>query len=61
MIHIYLKDLKGKAVHLLNEPLTSVSNCLIISNDCVVKQESEAKSVPTVLVQLTLAGNVFVR
>lgn len=61
MIDISLEDLKGKATHLLNEPLTSVSNNFIISNDWVVKQESEAKNVPTVLVQLTLACNVFVR
>lgn len=60
-IQIYFKDLKGEAVHLLNEPLTSVSNNLIINNDWVVKQEPAAKNVSVVLVKLTLACNVFER
>lgn len=48
-------------MHLLNEPLTSASNNLIISNDWVVKQESAAKSISIVLVKLTLVCNVFER
>lgn len=60
-IQIYFKDLKGKAMHLLNEPLTSASNNLIINNDWVVKQESAAKNISIVLVKLTLACNVFER
>jgi len=60
-IQIYFKDLKGKAMHLLNEPLTSASNNLIINNDGVVKQESAAKNIAIVLVKLTLACNVLER
>lgn len=32
-VQIYFRDVKGEAAHLLNEPLTSAANDLIINDD----------------------------
>lgn len=53
--------MRGEALHLLNEPWTSVSNRFIINNAWAEKQESAAKNISIVLVTLTLACEVVER
>lgn len=58
--HLF-EGLKGKALHLLNEPWTSAANHSIINNAWAEKQGSAAKNISIVLVTLTLACKVVER